>query len=182
MPWERRDDSASPAGRTSVRKGVTRSPQRRENVPGKQPLDGEGADRISRPSPSEMDAKRRLEMSKIEPTTDLSKSELIALVLAARSADIGDEIKESRAHFTDSKASTNINSNATPSRDGAAGAEADAMAALRAENAALKTEVKALEDKLKHESAVSRQLCVQVSRMKVENKQLADTLKETSKE
>ena len=118
-------------------------------------------------------------MSKIEPTTDLS-SRTNALVLAARSADIGDEIKESRAHLTDSKASTN--SNATPSRDGAAGAEADAMAALRAENAALKTEVKALEDKLKHESAVSRQLCVQVSRMKVENKQLADALKETSKE
>lgn len=166
-----------------VRKGMTRNKvkPRRALLSAKRSLDdndeeeegrgkgGNAGGSITPKSPSEMDAHRRREMAKIVPTSELTKSELIALVLAARCADIGEEVKKTVIESTRAKDSEAAEKPTT---------ELAAAAALRAENDALKEQLKVLEGKLKHESAVSRQLCVQVSRMKAESKQMADILQE----
>jgi hypothetical protein len=182
MPWERQDNCISPASRMKMRKEMTRKvkPRHASSLSAKLSLDdnddeeegkgkkgGSAGGSIAPKSPSEMDAHRRREMAKIVPTTELTKSELVALVLAARCADIGEEVKKTEIEAARAKA-------AFSSRDSAAAekptAELAAAAALRAENKALKEQLKVLEGKLRHESAVSRQLCVQVSRMKAESK------------
>ena len=91
-------------------------------------------------SPSEMDAHRRREMAKIMPTEELTKSELIALVLAARCPDIGEEVKQTVAELQRAKAGV-AEALEKPTNE----EDAAAVAALRAENVALKKQLKGVQ-------------------------------------
>ena len=128
-----------------------------------------------RKSPSEMDAHRRRDMAKIVPTTELTKSELIALVLAARSSDIGEEMKNMKIEVECAKRkvtaeTVDVGFPMAATQGVESNIDLAEVAALRQENLSLKKQVKELEGKLEHECAVSRQLCVEVSRMKTEGK------------
>lgn len=172
-----RSSSASPRQRLSKASPRTpgRTPQRTpERIPQRTPERSQSKTsqrNASRKSIRAAPSNEHNSLSKKEPTEDMTKSELIALVLAARAASNSSDDNQS-------KNPERSNERKTPAESSHGGLPAEkakkeeednssaTIAALQEENLSLKKQVENLEMKLKHETAVSRELCLQVSKLK----------------
>ena len=158
---------SSSAQRRRVSRSSSASPRRRRSkgsprTPKSTPLRTQPENTL-RKSNSTTQSTEDTTLSKREPTEDMTKSELIALVLAARAANNSSHSKETDSQNHPDRSDEKKASAESKAREDDS---STTIAALQEENFSLKKQVKNLERKLKHETAVSRELCLQVSKLK----------------